>query len=384
MQEALVNIMKLGFIKKRFSIHGGAERYLQTLIEQFKRAGHEIHVFSNRWLEEEGIIFHKVDVLSLSSFLSVMTFNSNVRKAIEKSDRLDCIISFERTDCQDIYRAGEGCHSEWLEIRSKIEPFYKNLSFRINPLHISLLNLEKKIFQNTRLIIANSGMVKNQIIKHYAVPEEKIKIIYNGVDLKRFAPENKDRWRENVRKDLAIPADSKVLLFVGTGFKRKGLAVLIKSVPLIQKENSKSDVRVLVIGRDNIKKYSALSHYENVSDKIIFPGAQKEIEKFYAAADLFVLPTLYDPFSNACLEAMAAGLPVITTKNNGAAELIENGQQGFVMDSLSDASELADRVNLSIGNLKVMGEQARGKAEKFSIEKAACEFAEAVRKFVPA
>lgn len=376
--------MKLGFIKKRFSIHGGAERYLQTLIEQFKRAGHEIHVFSNQWLEEEGIIFHKVDVLSLSSFLSIITFNSNAKKAVEKSDRLDCIISFERTDCQDVYRAGEGCHSEWLEIRSKIEPFYKNLSFRINPLHISLLNLERKIFQNTRLIIANSRMVKDQIIKHYAVPEEKIKIIYNGVDLTRFTPENKDRWRKNIRKSLAIPEDSKVLLFVGSGFKRKGLAALIKSVPLLQKENSKANIKVLVVGKGNIKEYSNLAHYENVSDKIIFPGSQKDIERFYAAADLFVLPTLYDPFSNACLEAMATGLPVITTRNNGAAELIENGQHGFVMDSLSDTRELADRINLSLGNLKVMGEKAREKSEKFSIEKAAREFVEVVKKFVPA
>lgn len=368
--------MRLAFIKKRFSMYGGAERYLQTIIGYLKKSGHEIHIFANKWSEEEeeGITFHKVNILP-RLFFSIITFNANVKKAVKKNEKLDCVISFERTTCQDIYRAGEGCHAEWLETRSKVESSYKRFSFKINPLHIYLLNLEKKIFNNTPLIIANSRMVKDQIIKHYAVPEEKIIIIYNGVDLSRFTTENKGRRRENIRKSLNISNHSKVLLFVGSGFKRKGLKTLLYSFPLIKDE----DIKLLVIGKGDRKMYTKLAERHDVSDKIIFLKPQREIEKFYAAADIFILPTLYDPFSNAALEAMAAGLPVITTKNNGVAELIENGHEGFVLDNLFDTEELADKIHLTLRNLKVMGEKAGEKAEKFPIEKAAQEFTDIIK-----
>lgn len=365
--------MKLAFIKKRFSIHGGAERYLQTLIQHLKNAGHEIHIFSHQWSEEEGVIFHKVNILPFTSFLSAITFNENVATAI-KREKVDCVISLERTTCQDIYRAGEGCHAEWLKIRSVIEPFYKNLSFKINPLHIALLNIEKELFSKTRLIIANSKMVKDQIIKHYAVPEERIAIIYNGVDLKRFSPENKYKWREGVRNSLNISEDSKLLLFVGSGFERKGLKTLIHAIPFVKGDN----IKVLIIGKGDTGKYMALAERLGVSDKIMFLGTQKEIEKFYASSDLFVLPTLYDPFSNATLEAMASGIPVITTRNNGVAELIENGHEGYVADNLFDHCEIADKINILLDNLKPMGENARKKAEDFPIERAVKEFIEII------
>jgi len=361
--------LRLVFIKKRFLIYGGAERYLQTLIKHLNNTGYEIHIFANKWAEEEGMTFHKVELIPVGSLLSLLTFNKNVKRAINREIKPDCIISFERTTCQDIYRAGEGCHAEWLRIRSGVEPFYKKFSFRINPLHISLLNLEKELFSKTQLIIANSKMVKDQIIKHYAVPEKRIAIIYNGVDLKRFSRENRDKWRKSVRKSLNISEDSKLMLFVGSGFERKGLKTFIDAMPLIT-----GDVKALIIGKGDVNKYKAFTEKYGISNRIIFLGAQKEIEKFYAASDLFVLPTLYDPFSNATLEAMASGIPVITTKNNGAAELIENGYEGFVAEGISDAEELADKINLSLNNPKEMGENAYKKAEAFPIERAVREF----------
>lgn len=375
--------MQLAFIKKRFSTHGGAERYLQTLLKDLKNRGHEIHIFANAWPEEgpadRNIIFHKVAILSVSSFLSNITFNANVRKELEKAGtRPDCIISFERTTYQDIYRAGEGCHAEWLEIRSKTGSFYRKLSFKLNPLHISMLQTEKKLFANTGRIIANSKMVRDQIIKHYAVPAEKIDIIYNGVDLVRFAPANRGRWRESVRNDLAIPEGSKVLLFVGSGFERKGLGTLLKAVSLLRMEG----LKVLVAGKGDTKKYIKLADKYGIAGNIIFAGVKEGIEKYYAASDMFVLPTLYDPFSNATLEAMASGLPVVTTRNNGVAELVENGNEGYVLDDMSDAGELADKIGLCLEKLTEMGTKAREKSEGFPIEKAAGEFVRVIEKTI--
>ena len=367
--------MKLAFIKKKFSLHGGAERYLQTLIRHLKKEGHEIHIFANQWSEETDVTFHKVAVLPLSSFLSVVTFNRNAGTALRGAQGFDHVISFERTTCQDIYRAGEGCHAEWLAVRSKFEPFYKRLSFRINPLHLSLLAIEKRLFSRTKLIVANSNMVKSQVMNHYGVPRSRIAVVYNGVDLERFSPENRGRWRRTVRADLGVSEGAKLILFVGSGFARKGLGTLLRALPL-----AGEDVVAVVVGRGDAEKYRALAERGGASGRVFFVGPREQIERFYSAADLFVLPTLYDPFSNAALEAMASGLPVITTKNNGVAELIENGREGYALDDPGNAQDLSDKIYLSLENLDGMGKKAREKAEQFPIERAAREFTGAIEK----
>lgn len=363
---------KLIVIKKEFSPFGGAENYLQQIIKHLKK-DHEIHFFANKWVNTDGIFFHKVSTKTFTPFMSGLSFNCNVCSLL-RSVNADCVVSFERTTCQDIYRAGEGCHAEWLKIRSFIEPLFKRLSFKINPRHLSLLALEKKLFETTPLIIANSNMVREQIMHHYAVDRNRITIIYNGVDLKRFTPENRLMWRKSLRKSLSIPENSPVVLFVGSGFERKGLNTLVESISFIKD----IDLKVLVIGKGNVDKYRMQAREKAISDKILFLGPQIEIEKYYAAADLFVLPTLYDPFSNATLEAMASGIPVITTKNNGVAELIMNGQEGYILDSLLNSEELAGKISLVFENEDKIGINARRKAEAFPIEKAAKEFTKAI------
>ncbi|MBF0328111.1 MAG: glycosyltransferase family 4 protein [Nitrospirae bacterium] len=358
--------MRIAFVKKRFSLHGGAERYLETLIDAFKKNGHEIHIFANKWTEAQDVIFHKIPAISFNSYLSITSFNKNVCRLIEGGWKDDCVISLERTVCQDIYRAGEGCHAEWLEIRSRFEPAFKRASFNLNPLHRTLLNIEKKLFQNTPLIVANSKMVKDQIIKHYGVEEDRITVIYNGVDLERFSLQNRDSMRNELRQSLAISENAKVVLFVGTGFERKGLKTLINAAALLREKN----VRLIVIGKGNTQKYAKQAADAVIGERFVFLDTQKNIEKIYAAADLFVLPTLYDPFSNATIEAMASGVAVITTRNNGASELVVNGQNGFVTESISDAAELAEKMDAAFKNSSEMGKNARATAELYPVENA--------------
>lgn len=354
--------MKIAFIKRNFSYHGGAEKYLASLINFLKKQNHEIHIFSNSWIEDAEVIFHKVKILPFGSFMRAYSFSRNLNINLNE---FDCVISFERTTSQHIYRAGEGCHCRWLEIRKTIEPFYKKISFKINPLHLYYLKLEKQIFEKTPFIIANSNMVKNEIIQYYKIPPQKITVVYNGVDLNRFSLENKKKQKQ-IRKELNLPENAKLLLFVGTGFKRKGLDILIKALPFINEH-----VKVLIIGKGDKAEYIKTAKKLKVEDKVLFFSPQKEIEKFYAASDLFVLPTLYDPFSNATLEAMASGLPVITTKNNGAAELIQEAHEGYVLKELLNHEELAQKINLALKNLESMSAFARKKAEQFPIEEQA-------------
>ncbi|MBI4685922.1 MAG: glycosyltransferase family 4 protein [Nitrospirae bacterium] len=365
--------MKLAFIKKTFSVHGGAENYMKTLMDHLRDKA-DIHIMANKWLETSGITFHKINLISLGSLLSLITFNSNVCREL-KSLKADCIISLERTNCQDIYRAGEGCHREWLRLREMIEPKWKRYSFPVNPLHKMLLRIEKKIFSGTKIIVANSQMVKSQIIHHYNIPESKIKVVYNGVDLKRFSPRNAGLYRDHVRKELGIDDKTILILFVGSGFERKGLKTLLRSLSIV---NSEENLRLLVIGKGNIKKFMGIAGKYNTTNAVSFLGPQKDIEKYYAAADIFILPTIYDPFSNATLEAMASGIPVITTRNNGASELITDGKEGFILEDPLDFAALAEKITRALRDYKTMGYKARLRAENYSIEKAADEFIEII------
>jgi len=364
----------ISFIKKRFSFHGGAEKYLQTLIEHLKRNSHDIHIYANRWSEEKGITLHKIPLLPLGSLLSALSFDYNVKKTLKQNPSAGCIISFERTTCQDIYRAGDGCHREWLILRKCIEPHWRRLTFRINPLHRGLLSLEKRLFEETKLIIANSQMVKKQIIHHYHLSEEKISVIYNGVDLQRFSPFNRNIYRDAIRKELSIPEKAKVILFVGSGFERKGLLTLFRALPALKKNTAPGDIRLLVIGQGNKRKFTSFSVKYGIEDSVLFLGPRDHVEQFYSAADVFVLPTIYDPFSNATIEAMASGLPVITTAHNGASEIVDDGVDGFLLHNILDYNELSLKIMLALSRSVVMGENARLKAEKYPIERAVKEF----------
>jgi UDP-glucose:(heptosyl)LPS alpha-1,3-glucosyltransferase len=362
--------MRLAFVKKRFSLHGGAEQYLKTILGEFRKEGHDLHVFANLWTDESGITFHKVGILPVTSFLSVLSFSRNSARRL-KRERFDCIVSFERTEYQDIYRAGDGCHRAWLDLRGEVEHAYRRLSFGINPLHRYTLLLEEKIFRNTQLIVVNSAMVKQQIQRYYGTPEDKIAVAYNGVDLNKFSPANRTRWRSEMRQAMGIGESDKVILFVGSGFRRKGLDTLIHALPEVKKSLNGERLVTLVAGKGHSDEYLQSAKQLGVEGDLMFLGPRPGIERYYAAADLFVLPTIYDPFSNACLEAMASGLPVITTRNNGAAEIIEEGKEGFVTASIADPAELSKKVIEALADAGIMGLGARAKAEKFSIYEAA-------------
>ena len=133
----------------------------------------------------------------------------------------------------------------------------------------------------------------------------------------------------------------KTLLFVGSGFQRKGLYFVIKALPLVLKQ---ADVRLVVVGQGNQKKADRLAEKLGVLDKISFVGPVKEVAPYYREADVFVLPSIYEPFSNACLEAMAYGLPIVTTEMNGASEDIIPGKNGFVVKDPADISTLSDAI----------------------------------------
>jgi UDP-glucose:(heptosyl)LPS alpha-1,3-glucosyltransferase len=338
--------MKVALVRQRYTDFGGAERYTSALAEHLIDAGHEVHVFAHEWkgkkkrAKDGDIVFHRVPMLQGLSVLEVVSFAVNSRRML-KRERFDIIHSFERTLYQDIYRAGDGCHREWLIQRKKIDPWYKRMTQAINPLHLGLLRIEREIFRegNYRAIIAISKRGKEEIVKHYSVPPEKITVIYNAIDTKRFDLKERKTIRSDVRKALGIPQKVPVLLFVGSGFRRKGLPAVIRALRGLD-----SEIRLMVIGKDRIGPYRTLAREEGVDKRVIFVGPVVDVENYYSASDLFVFPTIYEPFGNVCLEAMAAGLPVVTSRICGASEVLDEGTNGFIVNDPIDHVEIADKV----------------------------------------
>ena len=371
--------MKIAFVRKAYTPFGGAEKYLSQLLERLAGQGHEIHIFAHKWEtggaertgKEAGPTFHRVPMIGAPSFLEALSFALFSRRLLQQ-ENFDVIHSFERTLYQDVYRAGDGCHREWLLQRRKTDPWYKRVSQPLNPLHRTLLFLERRVFQSPRLkkIVANSRRGKTEIMHHYQVAGDKIEVIYNGVDPEVYHPRNRDLFRTSQRQEMGIREEGWIVLFLGSGFRRKGLDGLIEAFSRVGKEIP--EAVLVVAGKDRFGEYRNAAHKLGIENRVHFLGPTRKAKELYAASDLFALPTLYDPFSNACLEAMATGLPVLTSCQNGVSELIVDGKSGLLVPEATDFEAIAEKIRTfyHAPNRGAWGAEARKASEKFSIEKA--------------
>ena len=374
--------MRIAVIRQKFVNYGGAEQFVSGYTNQLASMGHAIHIFANQWTPSNhpNIKIHAVRAIKRNSFLRVLSFAwFALRSTSSKS--FDIVQSHERTWSQDVYRAGDGCHREWLERRACYLPFMKKFFFRFNLFHQLVLILEKRIFEKgeCKKIIAISEMVKRDILKHYQLPEDRVKVVYNGVQLDRFNPSNRKFFRDEIRQQLRIFDEEVMILFVGSGFERKGLEYLIKSVQYMKQKNW----RLVLVGKGKWKRYLGFASKEN-QGKITHLEPIDEIEKMYAAADFFVLPSIYEPFGNANLEALASGLPIITSRNCGAAEIITPKKEGIVLEDPSDYKAIAAAIGFLMDSKirESMGESARLLAEKFTQERNASEMLEVYQKLI--
>lgn len=325
---------KIAFIRADFDPYGGAERFTAFLMEELAARGMEIHLFARTWKPEPDAkyIVHRVPAIASPSLLRQWSFVAGVKKALKRY-HFDLIQSNERTLSQHVYRAGDGVHASWLALRKARSRPIKRLALTVNPFHRYMLNLEKKMFKDPglRAIIVNSEMVRREIIAHFQVENQKIHTIYNGVDCNRFQPDNKNLLGMPLRQQEKIAPDAKIALFVGSGYERKGVRPLLATLAQV-----KENILLWVVGKDSIAPYRKLARKLDLGERVTFWGRQQDVRPFYAAADFFVLPTLYDPFPSVALEALASGLPIIVSRQCGAAEIIEPGREGFILDSPED------------------------------------------------
>lgn len=302
--------MKLALIRRQFAATGGAELYLERLLRTLLKQGHEVHLFAEAWSETlDDVKFHRIAATG-SRATRPVNFSETVRAALTKKS-FDCVFSLERTEQQDVYRAGDGLHRVWLERRKQFAPWWKKPFVGSGAFHRNIMALEARTFvpQNTQHVIVNSEMVRREILQHFQFPAERIHLVRNGVDVARF----QNGKRDETRARFGVKDNEFLLLFVGSGWERKGLSFVLDAMARTPR------LKLLVVGKG--RKPASLAN-------AIFAGPMADVENAYAAADLFVTLPIYEPSANVVAEALAAGLPVVTSANNGAAEVLEEGVTG--------------------------------------------------------
>ena len=360
------DLLKIALIRSRYNPFGGAERFVSCAIDALRARGAEVTLVTRRWTGVEEAAAIVCDPFYLGSLWRDWGFARCVCAKLKQAS-FDLVQSHERLSCCDVYRAGDGVHREWLRQRRRVLGVFGKLGIALNPYHHYVRAAEKRLFNSPRLkaVICNSRMVKDEIRADFDVPESKLHVIYSGVDTRVFHPALKAEHSDKIRIERQIPLGATVFLLLGSGFERKGLAVLLQAMTQLP-----PDAHLLVVGKDKRTEF-----FQNratslgIGGRVHFVGGKHEVAPFYGAADVFVLPTLYDPFPNAALEAMAAGLPIITSFKSGAVDLIENGKNGFVCDALDDA-QLAQfmRELMDGAQRQAMGAAARATVEPLTPE----------------
>jgi UDP-glucose:(heptosyl)LPS alpha-1,3-glucosyltransferase len=362
--------VRIALVRQRYNPWGGAERFIERAIAAFPgEVG--FTVFARRWSErlsddvsEERPEIVRCDPFYLGRVWRDASFERAVCRALGAFGA-DLVQSHERIACCDVYRAGDGVHAQWLDNRRRALGFLGRLGIACNPAHRYALAAEKRLFASPRLraVICNSKMVRDEIRARFGVAEDRLPVIYNGVDLDAFHPRLREELRAPARAELGVPDAAMAYVFVGAGFERKGVSRLLRAF----RRGADPGAHLIVVGNDR-REARARAEARDLGARVHFLGGRDEVRPWYAAADAFVLPTLYDPFPNAALEAMACGLPVITTRQCGAAELLRQDESGMICDALDEDALAAFMRALEPQRARAMGARARQTAEAYGLD----------------
>ncbi len=340
--------MKIAIVRQRYNPFGGAERFVERALGALAGEGAEVTLITRNWdgAPREGFKQITCDPPYSRLFGGRAARDRSFAAAAQAAmagGGFDITQSHERIPGCMIFRAGDGVHAAWLEHRARVLGPLQRLGQGWSAYHRYVVGAERAMFAHPalRAVICNSQMVADEIGRFYGVDRSKLHMIYNGVDTASFHPGLVGEFRESTRVAAGIQLDAPVLLFVGSGFERKGVPQLLRAAA----QMARRDAHLVIVGADRkAKAMQALVGQLGLSERVHFTGPLKDVRPWYGAADGFVLPTLYDPCPNAALEALACGLPIVTSTTCGAQEWVSQGANGWVIDAL-DIAGLAGRLD---------------------------------------
>lgn len=345
--------MRLLLVARPYTFHGGVERATAALVGSLREHGHAVELLvPGGGAGPAGVPVRSVRLPPLPSAGRALALVVAVRLVL-RSRRWDVVQSHERTLGQHVYRAGEGCHRAYL---AAMPPEGRRALH-----HRVTLALERRVFATTPQVVAIAQAGALEIATLYGVPSARLSVIYNGVDLDRFHPDGRSAWRAAALDEAGLPRDTWLALFVGSGFARKGLETALRGFAAVEATAG----RLAVIGRGDRGPYARLAQALGVADRIVWLGPRPDVERWYAAADAVVLPSRYEPFGNVHLEALASGVPVVTSARSGGAEVV-NEACGAVI-APEDAAALGRALlALRAGDRTAQAQAARASAEPYT------------------
>jgi UDP-glucose:(heptosyl)LPS alpha-1,3-glucosyltransferase len=373
--------MRLAIVRQRYNPFGGAERIVARALPALERAGAEVTLITRA---AEGWGARRV--IKVAPFYIGRTWRdwsfARAARAAWQREAFDVVQSHERIPGCDVYRAGDGVHRRWLDLRRQKAGLLERAGIVLNPYHRYICAAEKRMFEHPRLraVICNSKMVRDEIRRAFRIAPEQLHVIYSGVDLSYFSVASRNELRERTRAELGVRPRETLFLFVGSGFARKGLDSAIDALAM----SARPSHRLAVVGEDrHAARYAERARRAELGERVRFLGGRDDVRPFYAAADCFILPSRYDPFPNTALESLAMGLPAIVSSRCGAAEVIEPGVNGWVCEPddpaglarrMREAGDAVDRADMAVG--------ARASAERFGIDAMAGKLADLYRQLI--
>ena len=330
---------------------GGAETSTLEFVHHIMDRGVEVHVFTrSRPSPAPGLHVHTISGASMSRTRRSITFTHRVEHLLQ-SDSFDIVHAISPCRHADIYQPRGGTVAETIERNLALFKWrptrrLKRYANRLNFKQRYTLALERGLLGGADgpLVVAVSDYVVRQLKQHYRLPDERIRKVYNGVDPDDSTAQERTRHRAAIREEFSITDRDCLVLQIAHNFRLKGVQRWMEALALLVKRG-RTDVRSLVIGKGDSERWHRLAARLGITEYLTFMGPSTRVREFHHAADMVVHPTYYDPCSRVVLEAMVAGLPCVTTRWDGASEVIADGVQGFVIDDPGDVSVLADRVD---------------------------------------
>lgn len=339
--------MRIALVHMRHAPSGGTERYLNLLSSHLADAGHEpvIVCRSHADPHHAGVGFVRLRPFSIGAAARLWNFAVAVEKHV-RAEPYDLVYALGKTWSHDVIRMGGGCHQTYLDqaheaTRSGVERMLRK-GVRKNKLS---LEIERRAFLPGayRQVITNSRLTRDDAMARHGIAAEHVRVIHNGTDTDRFHPGLREGAGRALRQELGWTGNEEVLLFLGTGYGRKGLDRVLEGTAALA--DQRPNLRLMVVGYDSSRaQWEARAARLGIAERCAFLGGRSDPEACYGAADVYILPTRYDPFANSTIEAMACGLPTITTPTNGGCEVIEQGVSGSILTADAGPDEVAREV----------------------------------------
>lgn len=353
---------------------GGAERFSVNLIKGLLQRGHKISIACYSWdkkYEELGIDFIRIPKARLFHD-PWEEYARELRKALDNAEqKLDVVCGLTQTYPQDVHRFAGGIYAYWLPKKYPKTWFFQ----KFMPRNRHILAFEKKLYdpKNLGYAVAISEMDKRLLKKYYDFPEERIVTIYNGIDQTEFHNNGREEARQKLTRANAIDPSKRIVLFSANNYKRKGLP---EAVEAILKTKDPSKFALVVIGKPDKGLRSALKNKIGDKFQTVWLSRVDDPASYYRGSDIMLFPTHYDSFANVTAEAMLCGLPLITTRDAGGAEMVTENVNGFVVEDSSKVDEMAKALDLLLDEEKLnsFSQNAPNTAKGLTIELCAQKF----------